>query len=301
MTINIEVTTESDVFNSLADSNWKYYFDAYRDTKVDLFLNISEAGLTLSLPFTTSGTEIISSKRSFVGGYVSNISNLREQSRFLSMGLKKLGALGFKRLIHKELPGHFERVQGFSRYPIKSRTIDSFLTLETSIVRISEFRLNSHHARRLRKAKNNLIISHITVPSQIKKHWNYLTDTLQNRGLNFLPVERVEWLIKSFPERFSLFGTQNNFGEPTGTIFVDCVYGVARLANYSASKVPEYAGSIELFADFFLDSVFSNKVNYLDFGTSTDPITGELVDSILSFKRGFNTIEGEVRTRILNL
>ena len=301
LTINVKVTTKSDFFNSLADSNWKFYFDTYQETKIDKFLNISEAGSSLSLPFTTDGSEIVCSKRSFVGGFVSNFSNLEEQSRFLNTGFKHLKALGYKRLIHKVLPEHFEPVPGFSRWPIDAKSIDSVSILETSIVGINEFKLNSNHSSRLRKAQINLSISQINDHSQIQVHWNYLADTLRGRNLSFLPVERVEWLVKSFPSRFLLFGTQNHSGEPTGTILVDSIYGVARLANYAASKVPEYAGSIELFTDFFLKSKFATQLKYLDFGTSTDPNSGQLVSSIVFFKRGFNTIESASHSHVLAL
>jgi hypothetical protein len=301
LAINVKVTTKSDLFNSLADSNWKFYFDAYQETKVDKFLNISEAGSSLSLPFTSNGSEIVCSKRSFAGGFVSNFSNPEEQSRFLISGFRHLKALGYKRLIHKELPEHFGPVPGFSRWLVDDKSIDSISILETSIVRVSEFKLSNDHSRRLRKAQNNLLISQINDHSQIRVLWNYLADTLRERGLTFLPVDRVEWLVKSFPSRFLLFGTQSHSGEPTGTILVDSIYGVARLANYAASKVPEYAGSIQLFTDFFLKSKFAAQLKYLDFGTSTDPNSGQLVSSIVFFKRGFSTIESVSHFRTLAL
>ena len=83
--------------------------------------------------------------------------------------------------------------------------------------------------------------------------------------------------------------------------FVDVIYNVARLVNYYSSRDPEFSGSIELFVDCFAKSEVTSRFNYLDFGTSTSPDSGEIVDSIIEFKRGFNTVKSEFRARIYGL
>ena len=286
--MNTHITSNPKLFNDLAGLEWKHYYDSYAKIGEIKFL-IHKVGYSyLCLPFTTINSDIICSGRSFVGGFMVRKIKPDDFSKYVTNCFNHLYDAGFKNVIHKELPQFYKNQIGLSKWQLKVTLKSSIDAGETSIVYRNEIMLSADSKRLYSKYHNNFEIRHLHDENEIKASWNFLSDSLSDRNLGILPLDRVLFLTSKLGQRFKLFGISNRNKERIGTVLVDSYFGVSRFVNYFFLKNNEARGAFQTFFTTYVESKV-NEFKIIDLGSSSDPNTGDIVDSILKFKQNFNT------------
>ena len=282
------ITRNPTLFNASATLDWRHYYDSYAELGEVEFM-VHEVGQSyLCLPFTKINSDIICSGRSFVGGFMSVKTLPDDFSKYLNHIFNYFYKAGFKYVIHKELPKFYEYQAGFSEWPLDIFPKYVVNMGETSIVCRNKFKLTDNRRRLYSKYQKNFTIKQLHGDEEIKNHWNFLSHSLSGRNLGTLPLERIHFLTSILGHRYKLFGIDNRNKEITGTVLIDNYLGVSRLANYFFSKDNDSKGAFETFLSLYVESEI-NEFEIMDFGSSSNPNTGEIVSSILKFKKTFNT------------
>ncbi len=289
-----QVTTSPNSFNAVCGDEWRNYFNTYAANQECRFLEISNNNTLFVIPFTHDGSVAIINGKAFVGGFASNLGYDGQYTDYLVCAFEKLLKLGFTSIQHKQLPAHFGMEYGFSSWG----KIPGFTSLEvfgeTSIVNFTQIDFSQLRLRLLKRAQSALKVKKVSNKIECSMYWKFLTDGLQGRDLSFLPEERVLELVKDFAHRYTLYGVHSD-NVPVSTILVDRYRNTLRLANYYSSRGSEHRGAFELFIHWLRSNTDSTFL--LDFGSSRDPSSGQIVQSILDFKASFGARQIETVVR----
>jgi hypothetical protein len=282
------ITRNPTLFNASATLDWKHYYDSYAELGEVEFM-IHEVGQSyLCLPFTKINSDIICSGRSFVGGFITTEMSPDDYRKYMNHCFNYLYKAGFKHVIHKELPKFYEYQTGFSEWRLDLFHKSIVDIGETSIVYKNNFKMSENRRRLYSKYQRNFTIKQVRSDEEIRDYWNFLSHSLSDRNLGTIPLDRIHFLISILGHRYKLFGIDNRNKRIAGTVLIDNYLGVSRLVNYFFSKDIESKGAFETFLSIYVESEI-NEFTIMDFGSSSNPNTGEIVSSILKFKKTFNT------------
>jgi hypothetical protein len=286
--MNTYITRDPYLFNNSAEAEWKNYYDSYSNLGKIQFL-IHEVGESyLSLPFTTARSSAVCSGLAFVGGFSYSgfsKSSIHEQLRNC---LGYLPKVGISHVVHKELPTFYGVHTGYSKWTFENSVNSQANTGETSIVYREDIKFAGNRRRLISRYSNNFEIRQLLSYDEIKKYWDFLFASLSNKNLGTLPLERIFFLTTSLGNRYKLFGVEDKNKRIIGTVLVDNYLDVSRFVNYFFQKNNDSRGAFETFLNTYLKSEV-NKFKIIDFGSSANPNTGQIVESILHFKQSFNT------------
>lgn len=168
----------------------------------------------------------------------------------------------------------------------------SRISRKTSIIWTNNYRLNSNRKRNLRKAINYSFNPMETNLDRITIAWNEIHAFLRSRQLFAIDLQRVIFILSSFPQFYSLASVSDANDKIIAVALVNYVGSCMRIPNYFSNQ--NYPGAIDFLLDSLVKHAQQHDISVVDLGVSTDPSTGNEVPGILRFKSEFSAIREEM-------
>lgn len=199
-----------------------------------------------------------------------------------------LNALGFKKLIFKEIPTIYNQIpSGELKYlmflmqgNLTRRDVLSVVDLKSSFT-FSRDRKNGVK----RGIKHNLVVKE---ESNFDSFWNEILIPNLAQKHQAKPVhslEEIQYLHNKFPKNIRQFNVYQNDTIVAGTTIFETDL-VAHSQYISGNSDKNELGSLDFLHDYLISNVFKNK-NYFDFGISNENQGRNINEGLLYWKESF--------------
>lgn len=199
-----------------------------------------------------------------------------------------LNALGFKKLIFKEIPTIYNQIpSGELKYlmflmqgNLTRRDVLSVVDLKSSFT-FSRDRKNGVK----RGIKHNLVVKE---ESNFDSFWNEILIPNLAQKHQVKPVhslEEIQYLHNKFPKNIRQFNVYQNDTIVAGTTIFETDL-VAHSQYISGNSDKNELGSLDFLHDYLISNVFKNK-NYFDFGISNENQGRNINEGLLYWKESF--------------
>ena len=258
------------------------YFQEYVNSESDISFSLSLNGSQFLIPSEKMDDVGIIHPRIFAADFYTDAkgaiaaSDYREilkrvEKHFISLNLKEMQ---FRALPEYISTAHEGWLADYKIHEIK-----------TSVVHLGNYEVSARRRRNIRKGSQLHFNFAESDPVRIIAGWSEILNFLQSRQLFGLSPDRVNYLVNTFPDHFSIATVSDDNADIKALALVNRIGNCLRLPNYFAK--PNNPGAI----DFLIDSLINFASNLgmvsVDLGVSTDPNTNVEIDGIVQFKSEF--------------
>jgi len=248
-----------------------------------------EGELVAILPANASGDLCISHQGLTFGGFIvqeASISTVR-MLRVVEAALERLRADGFKRFVYKALPHIYhlrpaeEDIYALFRFGAQVNQVDVTTTINLQ----ARGRVSSRRLRGVKKANKAGVA--VRSSSEWRAFWPTLTQRLQERyaATPVHSADEIEMLAKRWPHNIKLH-VATLAGEILAGLVVYETERVAHAQYISASKTGLELGALDALFETQIVS-YASKMQFFDFGISTERAGHFLNEGLVSQKEGF--------------
>ncbi len=284
----------------------EYHQDRFEDYSLLLFDDNQE--LIAVLPANRVGETLFSHLGLTYGGIV--LQEKTKLSDFISIAksvFEYLDALGFKKLMVKEIPTIYNQIPSdelkylmfLMQGNLVRRDVLSVLDL-TSNFSFSRDRKNGVK----RGIKNNLAVKE---EANFELFWNEILIPnleVKHQAKPVHSLEEIQLLFSKFPKNIRQFNVYQNDKVVAGTIVFETDL-VAHSQYISGNSDKNELGSLDFLHDYLISNVFKDK-KYFDFGISNENQGKNINEGLLYWKESFgaraitqNFYEVEIKNHIL--
>lgn len=222
--------------------------------------------------------------------------NQKQFSAFANDVILKLGEEDIQKVEVVHPP---EFYKGFVMADWLSETGFSEMYADTNHhIELANFRMHQMELRKLEKLRRGKLEVRVLSNNQLSYVYNFLAQCRNEKGLELnISFEKLEELLGSFPERYSMFGAFLRDELMSAVIMVqvneEVVYYYLPATLEAFRKESPMVGLIDYVVDYF-----KSKVKYIDLGISSEqgkPQTGliafkDRMGGIMNSKRSFTWI-----------
>lgn len=270
------------------------YFAEYSGLTNNISTEFTVNSHKIFLPIEKQHNSAVIHPRSFASDLYIENSDFAVSDPFKNILSELVGYLkhiNIPELIVKPIPDYI--------FPTYATLFESFKKefILTSVIHSDYFQLSNRRFRQLKNAKKEGYKVTKCSGEDIDKTWNLISGFLNSRGLFALPINRIRFLLKTYPAIFSLFQVVDNSQTIIGACLVQDIGRCRRIPNYFALK--EFPGAIDLLLNEVIESAFSQKISMVDLGISSDPKTEMEIQGIVQFKSEFSAERLKINRYIL--
>jgi hypothetical protein len=258
------------------------YFENYLNQAHDSSRVIDVDGLKIFVPAERYGDKVIIHPKIFAADFYSDnysvFGRLEHKSIFKRV-CDFFREEEVKRVEFKGIP------QFISEFQVKSFEGMNKTQVLTSVVNLSNYSPSSRRKRNIKKGAALTFNPKVSNFTDVENGWNSLTAFVGSRGIEVIALQRLIFLLETFPDHFSIASASDEEGNIHALALTNKVGKCLRLPNYFSDR--NYPGAI----DFLIDSVIQNSIQEnlesVDLGVSTDPNLEKEVEGIVGFKSEF--------------
>jgi hypothetical protein len=258
------------------------YFESYLNQGNDSSRVIDMDGIKIFVPAERYDNKVVIHPKTFAADFYSDNFSTIGYVEFKSI-FKRVCDLfreeGAKSIDFKGIPAFI------SDFQIKGLEGISKTQMRTSVVSLSNYSPSSRRKRNIKKGAGLTFNPRVSNLTEIENGWNSLTTFIGSRGLEVITIQRLNFLLETFPDRFAIATATDCEGNIHALALTHKVGECLRLPNYFSDR--DYVGAI----DFLIDAVIRNSIQenleIVDLGVSTDPNLEKEIEGIVNFKAEF--------------
>jgi hypothetical protein len=258
------------------------YFQEYANLESDISFSLAHGGSQFLIPSEKVGDVGIIYPRIFAADFYTNAEGSftsNDYHKILIEVEKKFRSQGLKKIQFRALPNYVTDTHSswLADYKIQE--------IKTSVVNLENYEVSARRRRNIRKGSRLRFTPAEKDPLKIAEGWSEMLNFLQSRSLIGLSIERVKYLVITFPEHFSIATVSDEYSDIKALALVNRIGNCMRLPNYFSKT--ENPGAIDYLINSLIEFARTNGMVTVDLGVSTDPNTNVEVDGIIQFKSEF--------------